>query len=419
MSPKILTITLAALIGTVQAAAANPVSLSVANFLNQNESAPTSTAYIKPKNPTQPFIQWLTNNGYCGEVNVIESGLNQGLWISQYNARLICGSGLQQVGPGNFCQDHQNVQDFNAQVLPQLPIAGDLPFASAPVCLANARLAAQVYPKEKQPAGMAGYENYMSWIKAQIIAGNQVGIAIIESGGNDPEIDHEVAVAMIGTNHSPVDPTYYDDDVLYFNDHTDSNYAFTFKSMANTREGANSENADVYSIVIPGNSVSTMVGGDGIHQNPTPIIAGNYAFAVSGPIDTQGVALPIVLHILSSSAPDGTPFTADPVAGFNFEETPATDCSNAQPEAMNMQIKATVSGLSMGAEYNLYEYDFNSISGEEGYTGLNIPTADFNANAAKATKTTHFTATADTFSQTIATSSAMTVAFRCVRADAP
>jgi hypothetical protein len=31
-----------------------------------------------------------------------------------------------------------------------------------------------------------------------------------------PAADHEVAVIGLGTNHSPTDPTYYPDDVVYF-----------------------------------------------------------------------------------------------------------------------------------------------------------------------------------------------------------
>src|SRR6516165_9887733 len=61
----------------------------------------------------------------------------------------------------------------------------------------------------------------MSWIKQQVILGNTVNIGIliqnVATAGD--QYDHEVPVVKIGTNHSPTDPTYYPDDVLYFEDH--------------------------------------------------------------------------------------------------------------------------------------------------------------------------------------------------------
>jgi hypothetical protein len=80
------------------------------------------------------------------------------------------------------------------------------------------------------------------------------------------QYDHEVYVTAIGTNHLPIDATYYDDDVLYFDDHggyalvgnnlnkgnpaipygagsdnngcTPYNFGYTFGSLAQTRKGA-------------------------------------------------------------------------------------------------------------------------------------------------------------------------------------
>jgi len=47
---------------------------------------------------TEHFYQWANNNGYCGEVDLIQAGLNNGQWMSQYDARLVCCSGLGQAG---------------------------------------------------------------------------------------------------------------------------------------------------------------------------------------------------------------------------------------------------------------------------------------------------------------------------------
>ncbi len=49
---------------------------------------PATTYYIYPRVPVQPFYQWQNNNGYCGEVSLVQAGLNNGEFMSQYNARL-------------------------------------------------------------------------------------------------------------------------------------------------------------------------------------------------------------------------------------------------------------------------------------------------------------------------------------------
>ena len=93
-------------------------------------------------------------------------------------------------------------------------------------------------------------------VKQRVIAGDTVAIAVLNNGGNDPQYDHEVTVSKIGTNHSPTDSTYYDDDVLYFEDHGNGgasfNDGYTFSSLAQTRRSANSSNANIYSILISG-----------------------------------------------------------------------------------------------------------------------------------------------------------------------
>src|SRR6516165_2718747 len=60
---------------------------------------PATTYYIYPRVAIQPFYQWENNFGYCGEVSMIQAGLANGEWMSQYDARLVCGAGLGQSGP--------------------------------------------------------------------------------------------------------------------------------------------------------------------------------------------------------------------------------------------------------------------------------------------------------------------------------
>jgi hypothetical protein len=396
----------------------------------ENISAPAlSHSFIYPKNAVIPFNQWQANDGYCGEVSLLQAGLNQGQWMSEFNARLICGTGLSQSGPDGYCEAHHNIPNYNAQILLENERPGDSPFASADLCLANARLAHQVFDYSKQAPGMAGYEQYLSWVKAEVIAGHQVAIAVLNNGGDDPQYDHEVSVTKIGTNHLPTDATYYADDVLFFDDHstggTPYTQGFTFGSLAKSRDGANSITAHMYSILIPGQTpIQSSAGGDGSNVNPRPITAANYGFSVSGRADDDAETLPVRLTITQSSV-GNVPNQELPVDGFNFENpeiagTNEDGCTNQPPASwMNITLLATVSQLNPGAVYNLYEYDFAQVSGVGSAAALAVPENNFNAQKFLATKTTSFVATQTTFAQSIETTSDHVIVFRCVEATAP
>jgi hypothetical protein len=418
---------------------------------------PTTTSYIYPRQPLQPFYQWENNDGYCGEVSMMQAGLNNGQWMSQFNARLVCGTGLSQSGVNGACAAHQNSVNYNAQLLIEDPgtgVSGPSTYANAALCLANSRLNGTTYDYSLQSTGMAGYEQYMSWVKQQVIDGNQVTLAVLLNGGTDPQYDHEVAVIKIGTNHSPTDPTYYADDVIYFDDHgvytlagkkftsnpaippgsgnnttecTPYIFGYTFASLANTRAGANRNNAQAYSIVIPGGkTIHTYTGGTGYATVP---IAGphNYSFSVSGPVDLSSETLPVALTIVGPTETNGSTNPQDPIAGYNYENPMigasvwGLSCTNTPPSSWmtNFILQATVSGLTPGVAYNLYEYEFSSVSGAGSNAALAVPTADFNANAAMATSKTTFSATGSTFTQTITVTSDKVVVFRAVPASAP
>ena len=155
-------------------------------------------------------------------MSLIHAGMANGQFMSQFNERLVCGAGLSQSRPPGACATHNNVPNSNAQVLIEDPgtgVSGAEPYANAALCASNARLAAVTFPYETAATGQTGYRHYMTWIKTQLIAGNQVIIAVLLNGGTDSQYDHEVSVLMIGANHAPDDPSYYPDDVLYFDDH--------------------------------------------------------------------------------------------------------------------------------------------------------------------------------------------------------
>ncbi len=391
-----------------------------------NRSRTSSQSYIVSRNPISPYMQWMANNGYCGEVSSIEAGMFAGLWMSQFNARLICGTELSQSGPDGFCAANDLTANYNAQFLFEDPNVGDEPFASSGTCLKNAHLISQGFNYRSQPSGIAGYQQFMSWVKERLIAGDTVAIGVLNRGGDDPQYDHEVTVAKIGTNHSPTDSTYFDDDVLYFEDHGEGGTAFddgyTFGSLAQTRISANALTANVYSILIPGGApVYSGTGGDGIHVNPKPITPSNYAFAVTGPIDPGHETLPVAVTIVGSSL-DGVANPPQTGIGFNFESPAIGDeinsiCTNVPPTWMGVSLQATISGLTPGVSYNLYEYDFSTLSGLASAASLPLPDSDFNAHANLATKKTTFTAQTSSFQQTVETTSDKVIVFRCVRAD--
>ena len=82
-------------------------------------------------------------------------------------------------------------------------------------------------------------------------------------------------------------------------------------------------------------------------------------------------------------------------------------------------MQGVVGGLVAGQSYNLYEYDFDSISGAGSAAALALPTDGFNANASQATNVTSFTASDTTFATSVTRSSGTTIIFRAVAANAP
>jgi hypothetical protein len=417
---------------------------------------PPSAAFISPRAPAKPFYQWENDDGYCGEVSLMQAGLANGQWIDQLNTRLVCGTGLSQSGPNGACAAHRQIPDYNAQLLIETPgmgVSGPNVYADAAQCMANARLSGTTFPFAAQPTGMDGYRQYLSWVKAQVIAGHQVTVGVLINGSSDPQYDHEVTVLKIGTNHAVTDATYYPDDVLYFEDHgaytlsgkhfgrnpaippgagndvkgcTPYIFGYGFDSLANTRAGANKASAQGYSIVIPGAfTIHTGAGGSG--YGTVPILGPhNYAFAVAGPADLRGEALPITVAIVGPTETDGAPNPADPIAGYAYENpmigtnTLGKSCTNVTPAPMtHLTLEATVTGLTVGQSYNLYEYLFDGVSGTGAAAALAVPVADFNANAAMATHVTSFTAANNSFTRRVTTTSDKIVIFRAVAADAP
>jgi hypothetical protein len=84
-----------------------------------------------------------------------------------------------------------------------------------------------------------------------------------------------------------------------------------------------------------------------------------------------------------------------------------------------LTLKATISGLTPGAIYNLYEYTFERVEGIGAAAALAVPTENFNQNAIMATRRTQFTATKTTYVHHVRRTSKQIIVFRAVPAGAP
>jgi hypothetical protein len=450
-----------------------------------------SLHYIVPDGTVTPFYQWENNNGYCGEVSLMSAGLANGQWVSQYNTRMVCGGffGPESDGMGPSLRQagidpRKSPPDgnVNAQLLIETPyqgLTGPYDYDSAKRCASNAGLALLQYPSnsgyQMPNSGLAGYRDFMRWIKAQVIAGHRVVFGILDAGGTDPQYDHIVTVIKIGTNHAPDDASYYPDDVVYFDDHgvytlkrsgsgrwsfannpgippgagsdgkgcTPYIFAYSFASFVKTRRQENANKAAAYAVVLPdANSVvKTTTGNDGPNgEGVTPIHGPhNVAFAISGPLDPQGETVPVSLAILQTFSFVNGSWVANPAdensipaAGYNYENpyigNPSRRCdlgkcaSNTLPAAMQMRLQASVHGLTPGSAYNLYEYDFPTQTGAQtGYAAaLPIPTSNFNMHSDEASHITSFVAAGDDYVAAAVTRlSSEIVVFRAVPADAP
>ena len=71
------------------------------------------------------FYDWQSNNGYCGETSFMSAaGMQAGTWMSQYNTRLVCGSGLSQSGVDGACAQNSQQPNYNAELLLEDPNTG-------------------------------------------------------------------------------------------------------------------------------------------------------------------------------------------------------------------------------------------------------------------------------------------------------
>ena len=93
-------------------------------------------------------------------------------------------------------------------------------------------------------------------------------------------------------------------------------------------------------------------------------------------------------------------------------------CTNDPPAAwMTMTLTVTVTGLTKGSAYNLYQYSFPLLDGKN--EPLAVPTKNFNAEAALASSVTAFVATSSKYVKLFNTTSDKVEIFRAVSVSAP
>ncbi len=425
--------------------------------------APPATAgTIAPRRPIRPFYQWQSNNGYCGEVSLLQAGMNNGLWASQFNVRSLCGfqsqgddgfpkgTPLSQSGPDGYCAANTNSLGVaSAEVGSQLLIDNadaSRGQNSVLTCANNAGLAAVRYITPSSLDGQGAFQDFVVWVKKQIIAGHWVTAGVLTPGGKSDEYDHIVSIMSVGTNHAVTDSAYYADDVFTFDDHG----AYTFDGtepidnpatppgavpgsrrctpyvfgvrvgdLAKTRASLNAlSTGQPYAIALPKRST-----------NGHSLL--DYAFAVTGPLDDDGTTLPVVVSIAKAST-NGVDNPRDPKAGYQYEapyvgtSDKGDSCTNAPPTSwMDLQLRVEVEGLTAGKKYNLYRYIFDAVTAQAGTTpvgthvALAVPRAGFNGNRASATSAVTFTATGSTYAETLALRSDRIAVFRAVPVEAP
>jgi hypothetical protein len=278
---------------------------------------------------TPARLQWLHNDGYCGEVSLIMAGLKYGQYLSQYDARDVA-TGSQQ----KYYLVGSNDQETSTKLG-----LGSIEFDSR---------------------SNIGAENYLAWVKKMTRQGYAVTITvymnyylfygITNSDAGEYDYDHIVSVSKIESQYD--DDLYHATDVITMEDHglwaprtTGPVYFFnyTFADFIGTREEANEPKGSVYTL--PYSSHLTCF---------------NFGIAHTGVIDTNRDTNRVVVR-----------------TSVNYEDPEIKNRSDERPAAMPLDLTITVEDLVNGVNYNLYRYN------EE----IAVPTSNFNKNSVLAQKT--------------------------------
>lgn len=305
-------------------------------------------------------LQWFTNSGYCGETSLVSAGLYYGQYLSQYDVRAFATGGSQTDGT--------------------LLIG---------VNASKAAHKMHLHFEDWDPDLQENTEQFLIWMKEHIGAGHPVAFGVYanqylfsnntDPDAGDPDYDHIVSAVMLRSDHFLNDPSYYEKDILGFNDNgyldngTTPVYFFTynFKDFPASRKEANRPNGPIYALSNDGT---------------------NYGIAITGVKDLHHDTLPVRIE-----------------TDFNYENPPIVDGSNERPPSMPLTLTVIVSHLDPHTSYNLYRYDHVSV----------VPNSDFNAQASAASRKWTFTPDGNVHILTEQIRSDDQVIYRCVKSDAP
>ena len=199
---------------TTASAASAPAPCDQARLEGVAPPSPRAYAFA-PRSQVRPFYQWLNNNGYCGEVSLLAAGMANGQWISQFNARSIASPFPLYPQTGK----PSGINFYSQMLLDDLAKPGTTTANSFGQAASWMRLDAVAYPSATQATGAAGARHFLAWIKARIVAGDQVTLGVIDALDRSLPYSHIVSVVRIESNYPAGDTAYHADDVLYVEDH--------------------------------------------------------------------------------------------------------------------------------------------------------------------------------------------------------
>ena len=334
-------------------------------FLSFASSSSVSLPQYVFESGMAPRLQWLHNDGYCGEVSTISAGLKYGQYMSQYDVRDVAtGSQLKYY------------------------LVGENDKATA----ISLRLNHTQYPNKCVPDNKQTCSKlYLAWIKAMARRGYAVTVTVYMNfylfygttapNAGLPDYDHIVSVYKIESNFD--DDLYHDEDLITISDHglwapghpASPPYLFTynFSSFQGNRKQANARTGNIYTV-------------------PDEYVTGNFGIAHQGPSDADGDLLPIFVN-----------------TSVNYEKPEIAEHSQTRPAPMSITLTVTVSGIESGVAYNLYKYNDET----------KVPTSSFNKhNSSAYEKLSLFGGTSTQIVIVDTVLSSEKVIYRAVRADA-
>ena len=257
--------------------------------------------------------QWDANWGYCGETSFIAAGMTFGQYASQFTVRGLAAPGI-----------------------PQAKAASQLLLGVNDEAAARAmHLTVSQYSGAGGTRGRSRVARLISWMSDRIAEGARVVLGVYIKGFRDPEYDHIVpAVDIVAGGVGGGDRSRLGDRLL-FSDNYGHVLTGAFRGLLRDRRGANASSAPPYSI---------------------PSGVKNYAVAVEGVADREGVTIPVMLQASRRGEPA------------------MVDGALLPPAPEPLAIRATVFIPNQDQSYNLYRYDDFS----------KVPEASFNAAASNA-----------------------------------